>query len=130
MKKNLRDYRNETGLREQMSQFKELMDNVMQENEDLKERMEGICDEVRDELREELCEEYEEQLDDKDRQLVRLQKKLEANKAEINRLNAELEKLQHDEATRLEALRGLLGCTVNTFEGGSDNKIFLNQRAD
>lgn len=115
--KNLKYWRETGDMREEKRRMDEFVESIIQENEELKEALESYREEMRGELEDMLRMEFEERLAEMDHKLSRAVRQHEEDVEEIRRLNDVLEDRDRCEATRMAALREVLGCTVNNVTG-------------
>ncbi len=116
-------WHNAAGLREQLRDLEDNLQAVIDENENLKEELSNKSDELANELREELKEQYEEQYSQLEHAINKLHRRVEELKKENRYLCENIERLKHDQKTREDALRSVLGQTTNINNYGTFNNV-------
>ncbi len=121
MKKNLKDWRMGSDLRNQINALIENVDTLIQENESLREELASKQEEIAEDIREELREEYDEKLADLIRQNERKAKRIEEMETAMNDCVEGYEQQIRDYKVAIMALRRVMACTVNNFDGTVNN---------
>jgi predicted nuclease with TOPRIM domain len=120
---NLGEWRSAAGLREQLRAFEDNLQHVINENERLKEELSARSDELANEIREELKEQYEEMNSQLEHKIRKLQRRIEELEDENRSLYENIEQMQHDQHTKEELLRSVLGITTNITNYGTFNNV-------